>query len=85
MKNIITSLLIGTFLTSCTQIQTQIQNNNGKVFYNNKQTLETGKLPPITKVTKKEVPKVIKKKSDQELNFEMEIIKRNVETFLIIQ
>lgn len=41
MKNIFKILSLTLLLSSCTQIQTQIQNQQGKVYYNNKEEVKT--------------------------------------------
>lgn len=81
MKNIILFLLLGVSLTSCTQIQTQIQNTQGQVYYQNTSSTTA------PKVSLPSPPKIIppKQKTSDTTDYELEIIKRKIKTYIVIQ
>lgn len=71
MKKII-FLLLGITMVSCTQIQTQIQNTNGKVCYQN---FEKKNTQPNFKIS---TPL-------KEKNYEYEIIEQKIKTYIVLQ
>lgn len=83
MKNIIFSFLLGITSTSCTQIQTQIQNTQGQVHYQNIPSPPISKPPspslPFKNISSKQKP------SPPLLEYEVETIKRKIQTYIVIQ
>lgn len=84
MKNIILFILLGVFSTSCTQIQTQIQNANGQIYYQGVSSTPPSKIslssPLKTISPKQKTPKI-----SNTADYEVEIVRRKIQTYIVIQ